>query len=147
MPKLLERAGRSAEGSITGIYTVLVEGDDFNEPVADSVRSILDGHIVLTRELADQGHYPSIDVLQSVSRLRPDVASSEVVQHGNRVISWLATYRRVQDMVNIGAYVRGSSREIDTALDKLGPVSRFLQQEVEEACDLESSWSELASLM
>jgi flagellum-specific ATP synthase len=147
MPKLLERAGRAATGSITGIYTVLVEGDDFNEPVADSARSILDGHIVLTRELADQGHYPSIDVLQSVSRLRSDVVPDQVVQGGNRIISWLSTYRRVQDMVNIGAYVPGSSPEIDTALEKLDPVNRFLQQAVEEPCGLDRSFSELASLV
>src|SRR6056297_4244310 len=109
LPGVLERAGNSEKGSITGIYTVLVEGDDFNEPISDTVRSILDGHIVLTRELADQGHYPCIDILKSVSRLRTDIVSDEVQKDGRELIRNLATYRRVEDMVNIGAYVRGNS--------------------------------------
>ena len=121
LPKLLERAGRSPLGTITGIYTVLVDGDDFNEPVADSVRSILDGHVVLTRELADQGHYPCIDVLKSISRLRTDITSPEVQAAGQFFIRQLATYSRVEDMVNIGAYAQGSNPEIDRALNMIGP--------------------------
>ena len=128
LPRLLERAGRSATGSITGIYTVLVEGDDFNEPVADAVRSILDGHIVLTRELADQGHYPSIDVLKSVSRLSGDITSKETRMHAQRLIRMLATFNRVEDMINIGAYVPGSNPEIDLALEMNQPIRSFLQQ-------------------
>jgi len=146
LPKLLERAGRNDKGTITGIYTVLVDGDDFNEPVADAVRSILDGHIVLTRELADQGHYPSIDVLKSISRLRSDITAKEVQQAGRTVIRHLATYNRVEDMVNIGAYTQGSNPEIDKALHMIGPVREYLQQDVGEASPLESSFAELQEL-
>ncbi len=146
LPKLLERAGQSLEGSITGVYTVLVEGDDFNEPVADSVRSILDGHIVLTRELADQGHYPSIDVLKSVSRLRPDIVPPEALKAGSRLLSLLATYRRVEDMVNIGAYAKGSNTEIDRALDAIEPIKAYLQQNVEERWTLEQCLQQVQKL-
>ena len=147
LPKLLERAGRSRAGSITGIYTVLVEGDDMNEPVADAVRSILDGHIVLDRNLADQGHYPSIDSLQRVSRLRSDVARDDVLAAGNRLISSLATFKRVEDMVNIGAYARGSNPEIDAALELITPIGQFLTQKVDEHEPLEQSWKRLQALM
>lgn len=147
LPKLLERAGRSSKGTITGIYTVLVDGDDFNEPVADAVRSILDGHIVLTRELADQGHYPSIDVLKSISRLRGDVTPNEILQAGQDFIRLLATYDRVEDMVNIGAYAKGSNPEIDAALSMIGPQKHYLQQAVESGSTLDESFNELASLM
>jgi flagellum-specific ATP synthase len=147
LPRLLERAGRSAKGSITGIYTVLVEGDDFNEPVADAVRSILDGHIVLTRELADQGHYPCIDILKSISRLRTDVASAEAVQAGQQLIRLLATYRRVEDMVNIGAYVRGTNADIDRALDMIEPINKYLRQPVSTRHTLKKSFDDLASLL
>jgi flagellum-specific ATP synthase len=147
LPRLLERAGNSEQGSITGIYTVLVEGDDFSEPVADSVRSILDGHIVLTRELADQGHYPAIDVLKSISRLRPDVTPSEVVQSGQELIKILATYQRVEDMVNIGAYAKGSSQEIDAALHLIGPIREYLKQQVHEQQTLEESYAALRALL
>lgn len=147
LPKLLERAGRSTKGTITGIYTVLVDGDDFNEPVADGVRSILDGHIVLTRELADQGHYPSIDVLKSVSRLRADVAPYDVQEAGRIFIRNLATYARVEDMVNIGAYNRGSNPEVDAAIDLHGPQRDYLQQSVEQGASLEESNLGLMSVM
>ena len=147
LPKLLERAGQSRSGSITGIYTVLVEGDDMNEPVADAVRSILDGHIVLDRTLADQGHYPSIDVLQSVSRLRSDVTDQDVQAAGNRLLSALATYKRVEDMVNIGAYVRGNNPEIDAALDLMTPIRQYLAQKVDENEPLTQSWKRLQALM
>ncbi len=146
LPKLLERAGRNDKGTITGIYTVLVDGDDFNEPIADAVRSILDGHVVLTRELADQGHYPSIDVLKSISRLRADITSTEVQQAGRTIIRHLSTYNRVEDMVNIGAYTQGSNPEIDKALHMIGPIREYLQQNVDEASPLESSFGELQSL-
>jgi len=147
LPKLLERAGQSRSGSITGIYTVLVEGDDMNEPVADAVRSILDGHVVLSRHLADQGHYPSIDVLQSVSRLRSDVTGKAVQEAGNKLISCLATFKRVEDMVNIGAYARGSNPEIDASLDLITPIGSYLQQRVDENEGLEQSWQRLQALM
>ena len=147
LPRLLERAGRTEKGSITAIYTVLVDGDDFNEPIADAVRSILDGHIVLTRELADQGHYPAIDVLKSVSRLRSDITPKEVLKAGQAIIGHLATYRRVEDMVNIGAYVKGSNPEIDKALELINPINDFLRQPVEEKQTLEESFQKLLSLI
>ena len=147
LPKLLERAGRNNIGSITGIYTVLVDGDDFNEPIADSTRSILDGHIVLTRDLADQGHFPAIDVLRSVSRLRSDVAPKEAVAAGRDFIRMLATYKRVEDMVNIGAYQAGASAEIDQALQMIGPIRNYLQQQVRESETLEGSFGALQALV
>lgn len=143
LPKLLERTGRSERGSITGIYTVLVDGDDFNEPVADAVRSILDGHIVLTRELADQGHFPAIDVLRSISRLRNDIVPVDAVDSGRAVISRLASYKRVEDMINIGAYVRGSSPEIDKAIDTRPLSDAFLRQDVSERVILKDSFTQL----
>ncbi len=147
LPKLLERAGRSETGTITGVYTVLVDGDDFNEPVADSVRSILDGHVVLTRELADQGHYPSIDVLKSISRLRADVTGKQVQLAGREMLRNLSTFKRVEDMVNIGAYTQGSNPEIDHALQMIGPINQYLQQNVDEQCSLESSFEELSHFL
>lgn len=130
LPKLLERAGRSEKGTITGIYTVLVDGDDFNEPIADAVRSILDGHIVLTRDLADQGHFPAIDVLRSISRLRSEICQREDIMVGRAVTRQMSTYRRVEDMVNIGAYARGSNAEIDAAIDNMPAINDFLCQDV-----------------
>lgn len=147
LPKLLERAGRNSKGTITGVYTVLVDGDDFNEPVADAVRSILDGHIVLTRELADQGHYPSIDVLKSISRLRGDITPKQVLQQGQALLRNLSTYRRVEDMVNIGAYAQGSNPEIDLALAMVDPIRDYLQQPIAEQSTIEQSYAALASLI
>lgn len=147
LPQLLERAGKSAKGSITGIYTVLVDGDDFTEPIADATRSILDGHVVLSRELADQGHYPCIDVLGSISRLRSDVTPPEVVEDGRQALSHLATFRRVEDMVNIGAYQQGSNPAVDTALSMVGPINEYLTQPVAEQATLEQSQTELRQLM
>lgn len=146
LPKLLERAGRSAIGSITGIYTVLVDGDDFNEPVADSTRSILDGHIVLTRELADQGHFPAIDVLRSISRLRADVCSPEDIHNGRVITGCLAAYKRVEDMINIGAYAHGANAEVDRAIALLPDINEYLRQNVDEASGLEEAMSRLAVL-
>lgn len=146
LPKLLERAGRSAEGSITGIYTVLVDGDDFNEPIADAVRSILDGHIVLTRDLADQGHFPAIDVLKSISRLRTDICSEQQVEDGRRITRLMATYRKVEDMVNIGAYVAGTNPDIDHAIQMHSPVNAFLQQAIVDKQTIEQSFAQLAAL-
>ncbi|EFL50165.1 flagellar protein export ATPase FliI [Solidesulfovibrio fructosivorans JJ]] len=147
LPKLLERAGKNNQGSITGIYTVLVDGDDFNEPIADAVRSILDGHIVLTRDLADQGHFPAIDVLKSISRLRSDVTPKEALTAGREMIRLLATYRRVEDMVNIGAYARGANPEIDRAIDMIGPINGFLRQAVDESQTLDESFAAILELM
>jgi flagellum-specific ATP synthase len=133
LPKLLERAGTTGhEGSITGLYTVLVEADDMNEPVGDTTRAILDGHIVLSRELASQNHYPPIDVLESVSRLMVDLASDEHKLAAGKVREILATYRQARDLVNIGAYVQGSDPKVDRALQRIDAVNAFLKQGIEE---------------
>ncbi len=146
LPRLLERAGRSPKGSITGVYTVLVDGDDFNEPIADAVRSILDGHIVLTRELADQGHFPAVDVLRSISRLRADICTPEQVNDGRVVTRHMATFRKVEDMVNIGAYTRGNNPDIDKAIDMNGPIESFLRQDVSDRQPLDVSFTQLHNL-
>lgn len=132
LPKLLERSGTAAHGSITGLYTVLVDGDDMNEPVADSVRSILDGHIVLSRELAHQNHYPAIDVLQSVSRLISDVTTKEHRAAAGNLRDLLATYKSAEDLINIGAYVDGSNPRIDKAKQCIDSINEFLKQRVDE---------------
>jgi flagellum-specific ATP synthase len=133
LPKLLERSGTSPEGSITALYTVLVDGDDMNEPVADAVRSILDGHVVLTRELAHAGHYPAIDVLQSVSRLEREIGSPDVLEGATRLRALLAAYRDKRDLIAIGAYERGSDPVTDRAIDLKDAIDGFLKQRVEEA--------------
>jgi len=129
LPKLLERAGTSPAGSITGFYTVLVEGDDLQEPVADAVRSILDGHIVLDRELAAKNHYPAIDVLQSVSRLMPDITAPEHQRCAAKLRRLLAAFKQAEDLVNIGAYVSGSNPLVDEALAKHEAIMEFLRQD------------------
>lgn len=132
MPKLLERAGMGKKGSITGLYTVLVEGDDMDEPISDTVRGILDGHIVLSRKLANAGHYPAIDVLQSVSRLMPDVMDREDLERAVYLRGVMATYRETQDLISIGAYKKGSSAKIDEAIDLNDAISGLLRQQVGE---------------
>ena len=146
LPKLLERAGRSEKGTITGIYTVLVDGDDFNEPIADAVRSILDGHIVLSRDIADQGHFPAIDVLRSISRLRSDICERDVVQAGRMVTRLMSTYRKVEDMINIGAYAQGSNPEVDAAILKMPYINEFLRQDITEYQSLEECMAHLVAL-
>lgn len=146
LPKLLERAGRSSKGTITGIYTVLVDGDDFNEPIADAVRSILDGHIVLTRDLADQGHFPAIDVLRSISRLRSDICERQDVLAGRVITRCMSTFRRVEDMINIGAYARGSNPEIDAAIAKMPDINAFLRQDVGEPQFVEQCMAQMRDL-
>ena len=147
MPRLLERAGRSAKGSITGIYSVLVEGDDFTEPVADTVRSILDGHIVLSRRLASQNHYPAIDILDSVSRVAPEVTPADKLPLANRFKDIMATYREAEDLINIGAYKPGASPEIDLALNKIGPMRKFLRQGIFDAADPNDGWRQLVEVL
>ena len=132
LPRLLERAGTSAVGSITGFYTVLVEGDDMQEPIADAVRSILDGHIVLSRELGARNHFPAIDVLHSASRLFPDITDQEHQLSAGRVRNLLATYNKAEDLVNIGAYVSGSNPIIDLAVEKNPVIVDFLKQDMVE---------------
>src|SRR5271155_378572 len=135
LPRLLERAGTSAAGSITALYTVLVDGDDMNEPIADAVRSILDGHVVLTRSLAHAGHYPALDVLQSVSRLVGEIVSPEVAAAGQQLRAALAVLREKEDLVAIGAYKHGSDPALDTALAHRTRIERFLRQPVHESSD------------
>ncbi len=132
MPKLLERAGNSEHGSITGLYTVLVDGDDMNEPITDTARGILDGHIVLSRKMAYKNHYPAIDILQSVSRVMTEVADPEHKEMANSMRSIVATYRDVEDLINIGAYAKGSNENIDYAISKIELVNDFLKQQTED---------------
>ena len=136
LPKLLERAGNTrVGGSITGIYTVLVEGDDFDEPIADTMRSILDGHIVLSRQLAHERHYPAIDILQSISRLAPELMNSDHSALAGELVRNLAIYKNSEDMIKIGAYVKGSNPETDRAISLIGKINEYLKQNVDEACD------------
>ena len=128
MPKLLERAGNSDKGSITGLYTVLVDGDDFNEPITDTARSILDGHIVLSRRLGQKNHYPAIDVLASISRCMSAIASDEHKSAAGKLRNVLGTYDEAEDLINIGAYKSGSNVAIDYAIQKINAVNQFLMQ-------------------
>lgn len=132
MPKLLERAGNSDKGSITGLYTVLVDGDDFNEPITDTARSILDGHIMLDRKLAHKNHYPAIDVLQSISRVMNSIVDKEHKNAAGKLKNILATYQEAEDLINIGAYKKGSNRNIDYAIEKIDEVNEFLLQETHD---------------
>ena len=146
MPKLLERAGRAAKGSITGLYTVLVDGDDFNEPITDTARSILDGHIMLDRKLGHKNHYPAIDILQSISRCMSQIAAREHKQAAGKLKNVLATYNEAEDLINIGAYKSGSNPSIDYAISKIDAVNAYLCQETEEKFDFETSISMLQGL-
>jgi len=142
LPRLLERAGNYVSGgSITGFYTVLVEGDDMSEPIADAVRSLLDGHIVLSRELAWRNHYPCIDVLSSVSRLMPDLVSQEYLHKAGNIREWLSTHRKAEDMLNIGAYAKGSNPKIDLALKKIDSINAYLVQKSNERIRLDSAFT------
>lgn len=146
MPRLLERAGRGAKGSITGLYTVLVDGDDFNEPITDTARSILDGHIVLSRKLGNKNHYPSIDVLQSISRCMSQIVSRDHKKLAGKLKSVLATYNEAEDLINIGAYKAGSNANIDYAIRKIDAVNTFLCQDVDEKFDYEQTVDLLTKL-
>ena len=137
MPKLLERAGTSDKGSITGLYTVLVDGDDFNEPITDTARSILDGHIMLDRKLGHKNHYPAIDVLQSISRVMSAIATKEHKALAGRLKNVLATYNEAEDLINIGAYKNGSNPDIDYAIRKIRVVNEFLCQATDEKFQFE----------
>lgn len=132
LPKLLERAGMSSKGSITGLYTVLVDGDDFNEPITDTARSILDGHIMLNRKLANKNHYPAIDVLMSISRVMSQIVDKEHKAVAGKLKNVLATYNEAEDLINIGAYKSGSNKEIDYAIEKHDAVNKFLLQGVDD---------------
>ena len=146
MPKLLERAGRSKTGSITGLYTVLVDGDDFNEPITDTARSILDGHVMLSRKLAHRNHYPAIDILQSISRCMSQIAEREHKQAAGKLKNVLATYSEAEDLINIGAYKNGSNPNIDYAIEKIDAVNAFLMQAVEDKFSFEEAVSMMKEL-
>jgi flagellum-specific ATP synthase len=146
LPKLLERSGASDRGTVTGFYTILVEGDDMDEPVADNVRGILDGHIVLSRRLARRNHYPAVDVLDSISRLALKVTDRRTRAAAARVRTLLATYTEAEDLINVGAYAKGSSADIDEAIDLMPAIRQFLVQGVEERADLPDTFAWLAEL-
>ena len=146
LPQILERAGRSQRGSITGFYTILVEGDDFNEPISDAVKGIVDGHVWLSRSLANRSHFPAIDVLQSISRVRGDVAPSEQLAHAKRVLGLTAVYQDIEDLVNIGAYVPGVNPEFDLAVQSRQRILQFLQQDSASPLNMEQSVRQLAEL-
>ncbi len=145
-PQVLERVGPLATGSITGLYTVLVDGDDLNDPIADSMRSILDGHIVLSRQLAMQGHFPAIDVLQSVSRVMADIVSDAQAEAARTIIRSMAEFRNSEDLINLGAYQQGSNRRLDAAIHMKEPIDQFLQQRRDRAINLEESCQNLETL-
>ncbi len=146
LPRLLERAGTSEHGSITGIYTVLVDGDDMNEPIADAVRSILDGHIVLSRSIAAQNHFPAIDILGSVSRVMNEVVSPEHLQAAQNMRALMAVYRDAEDLIHIGAYVKGSSKRIDLAIQKIDAINEFLCQGIFEVDTYDATEKKLAKI-
>lgn len=143
LPKLLERAGTGPSGSITAFYTVLVDGDDMNEPIADAVRGILDGHIVLSRQLAHKGHFPAIDVLASVSRVMKEIVTEEQQDAANELKKLLAVYKDSEDLINIGAYQRGTNAEIDLALQFIDPIQSYTKQKTNEKVSLEEAQSHL----
>ncbi len=148
LPKLLERAGTSkGKGTITGLYTVLVEGDDLNEPISDAVRAILDGHIVLSRRLASHNHYPAIDILESISRLMIDVITPEHHEISMKFKDILATYREAEDLINIGAYTPGSNPKIDLAINKVEKFNQYLRQGIQESISLEESIQQLNHIL
>lgn len=147
LPKLLERTGNFETGSITGIYTVLVEGDDVNEPISDTVRGIIDGHIVLTRELAMRNHYPAIDVLASISRLMIEITDEEHQQKATKIRSVMSTYYENYDLISIGAYKTGTNREIDYAIKNIDSINRFLKQGIDERFDFEDTMFLMSELV
>jgi FliI/YscN family ATPase len=146
LSQVLERAGTDGHGSVTGLYTVLVEGDDMGDPIADAARSILDGHIVLSRKLAHRNHYPAIDVLESVSRLLPEVTTPEHRQSQGQVREWLAAYREVEELLQLGAYVPGNSAVSDQAIDRMPEILRFLRQAAGEGTQFGDTTTWLSDL-
>jgi flagellum-specific ATP synthase len=148
LPRLLERAGtKDGEGSITGLYTVLVEGDDMNEPVADAVRGILDGHVVLSRALAGKGHFPAVEMLESISRVMPDIVPTEVLENAALAREILATYRDAEDLITIGAYKPGQNPSVDLAVEKIDGLNQYLKQVATDKVSIEESWQQLAAVL
>jgi len=146
LPRLLERAGRDENGSVTGLYTVLVDGDDFNEPITDTARSILDGHIMLNRKLAHRNHYPAVDILQSISRCMSQIAAQDHKKAAGKLKNVLATYNEAEDLINIGAYKKGSNPNIDYAIAKIDATNAFLMQDVDEKFTFEDTVQMLQAL-
>lgn len=146
LPRLMERAGRSPEGSITGFYTVLVEGDDMNEPIADAARGILDGHIVLSRRMAHRNHYPAIDVLESISRVQSEIVPKDRLQASRRLRQCLATYKEAEELINIGAYVAGANPEIDKARNVMPDLNALLQQDMMDNSPYEDTMNRMLEL-
>jgi flagellum-specific ATP synthase len=146
LPRVFERAGKFRKGSITGFFTVLVEGDDFNEPIADAVRAILDGHIILSRDLGAAGHYPAIDILNSVSRLTSDIAGPEQKDAMSKLRDAMATYRRTEDLINLGAYVSGANPKVDAAVRVRQGMEDFLKQAPDARVPLRETMLRLAEL-
>ncbi|PNR94174.1 FliI/YscN family ATPase [Petrotoga sp. 9PWA.NaAc.5.4] len=146
MPKILERAGNSSQGSMTAIYTVLVEADDMNDPIGDSVRSIVDGHIVLSRKLADSSHYPPIDILSSVSRLMTEVASKEHLEASKFLKDIYANYIDSKDLIDVGAYKKGANKKVDIALSEIENINNFLKQGIEEKADFKTTINSLLEI-
>ena len=147
LPRLMERTGAGEQGAITAFYTVLVEGDDMNEPIADAARGILDGHIVLTRALATANHFPAIDVLESVSRLNRDLCSENQYSMAARARDLLAVYRRNEDLITIGAYVRGSNPKVDQAIERYEPLMDFLKQPMDAKTTWAQAWEKIAPIV
>lgn len=143
MPKILERAGNNDKGTMTGLYTVLVEGDDFNEPISDTARSILDGHIMLSRDLAHKNHYPAVDVLQSVSRVMPDITITEHKKAAGKLRNLLAVFKKNEDLINIGAYVKGSDPKCDEAIAMMDKINEYLKQDVKQKISYKDTIEEL----
>jgi flagellum-specific ATP synthase len=140
LAKLLERTGNGeGDGTMTAIYTVLVEGDDMDDPIADATRSILDGHIVLSRKLANENHYPAVDILKSISRIMKDIVSTEQIEYSSKIIEVLSEYERAEDLINIGAYVSGSNKKIDYAVSMVDKIKLFLRQKSDEPSTLEEA--------
>jgi flagellum-specific ATP synthase len=147
LPRLLERAGQKEHGSITGLYTVLVEGDDFNEPVSDAVRSIIDGHVALSRRLASRNQYPAVDILDSISRLMKDVSTDEEIQLAGKARELMSVYREAEDLINIGAYVKGSNPKIDLAISKMDRLNEFFKQGIWDLVEHDASFRGLREIL
>ena len=147
IPKLLERTGITSKGSITALYTVLVDGDDFNEPISDTVRGTLDGHIILSRKLAAQNHFPAIDLLNSVSRCMIDIVTEGHMKAAQNLRSAYAIYKEAEDMINVGAYVEGKNHKIDYAISKYDNITNYLKQSVEDESEYEEDIDKLGEMM
>ncbi len=147
LPKLLERTGTSSVGSITGLYAVLVDGDDMNEPIADAVRGILDGHIVLSRKLANKNHFPAVDILASISRLMPNIVEERHLEQARKIKEIVATYREAEDLISIGAYAKGNDPKIDYAIENIDRINKFLKQGINENADYWNMLDEILSIV